>query len=260
MSRFHGRTAFVTGAGSGIGREIALQLSTEGANVVAADIGFDPKASPSGRSNFAEVRVDIRREEDVSRAIEGAIARFGQIDILVNAAGVMIADDVADIRDDTWNTIIEVNLTGAMRVCRAVLPHMRRRARGSIVNVSSVAAFNASAGMASYAASKSGLVALTRALANRYGADGVRANCVCPGWVRTRMSEAEIADLAQANGTSVEQEFSRVAQRIALGRVAEPAEIAKCAAFLASDDASFVTGAVLVADGGARTAATSRSH
>jgi len=145
-------------------------------------------------------------------------------------------------------------------VCRAVLPHMRQSGRGSIVNVSSVAAFNASAGMASYAASKSGLVALTRALANRYGTDGIRANCVCPGWVRTRMSEAEMAEFAETNGTTVEQEFQRVAQRIALGRVAAPSEIATCVAFLASDDASFVTGAVLVADGGARTAATSRAN
>ncbi len=260
MSRFQGKAALVTGAGSGIGREIAVQLRTEGADVIGADVRFEPKNSLDPQPSITEALIDIRREDDVARAVEDAIGRMGQIDILVNAAGVMVADDVADIRDETWNQILEVNLTGAMHVCRAVLPHMLGRACGSIVNVSSVAAFNASAGMASYAASKSGLVALTRALANRYGADGVRANCVCPGWVRTRMSEAEMAEFAEANGTSVQQEFERVAQRIALGRVAEPAEIAKCVAFLASDDASFVTGAVLVADGGARTAAASRSH
>jgi NAD(P)-dependent dehydrogenase (short-subunit alcohol dehydrogenase family) len=260
MSRFNGKTALVTGAGSGIGREIVLQLKREGADVMAADIGFDPNQPFNPALGVVQTLLDVRHKEDVDRAVSGVIERMGQIDVLINAAGVMVADDVADIRDETWNQILDVNLTGAMRVCRAVLPHMRGRDRGAIVNVSSVAAFNASAGMASYAASKSGLVALTRALANRYGTDGVRANCVCPGWVRTRMSEAEMAEFAQANGTTVEREFERVAQRIALGRVAEPAEIARCVAFLASDDASFVTGAVLVADGGARTAATSRAH
>ena len=260
MSRFEERTALVTGAASGIGLEVALRLKSEGAKVIAADVGFDGKLNLKAELGVDEVQIDVRSEADVDRVVSTAINRWGQIDVLVNAAGVMVADDVADIHDETWNKILDVNLTGAMRVCRAVLPHMRHRGRGAIVNVSSVAAFNASAGMASYAASKSGLVALTRALANRYGAEGVRANCVCPGWVRTRMSEAEMTEFAEANGTTVEQEFERVAQRIALGRVAVPREIATCVAFLASDDASFVTGAVLVADGGARTAATSRSH
>ncbi|MBC8751528.1 NAD(P)-dependent dehydrogenase (short-subunit alcohol dehydrogenase family) [Paraburkholderia sp. WC7.3g] len=260
MSRFKDKTALVTGAASGIGLELVCQLQREGANVIAADIGFDGKLPLKAQLNLDEVLLDVRGDEDVQRVVSMAIDRWGQIDVLVNAAGVMVADDVEEIRDETWNTILDVNLTGTMRMCRAVLPHMRRRRRGSIVNVSSVAAFNASAGMASYAASKSGLVALTRALANRYGADGVRANCVCPGWVRTRMSEAEMAEFAETNGTTVEQEFGRVAQRIALGRVAVPSEIATCIAFLASDDASFVTGAALVADGGARTAALSRLH
>jgi NAD(P)-dependent dehydrogenase (short-subunit alcohol dehydrogenase family) len=260
MLRFNGKTALVTGSASGIGLETALQLRREGARVIAADVGFDGKLTLKAELDVDEELVDVRREVDVQRVVSAAIDRCGQIDVLVNAAGVMVADDVEDILDETWNTILDVNLTGAMRVCRAVLPHMRDRRQGSIVNVSSVAAFNASAGMASYAASKSGLIALTRALANRYGAEGIRANCVCPGWVRTPMSEAEMAELAEAHGTTVEQEFERTAQRIALGRVAMPAEIATCVAFLASDDASFVTGAVLVADGGARTAATSRSH
>ncbi|KJJ95839.1 short-chain dehydrogenase [Burkholderiaceae bacterium 26] len=260
MSRFSNKTAIVTGAASGIGQAVVEALAREGASVIAADIGFGaPQAAGSVPGSESQV-LDVRSEDDVNRLVNLAIARWGHIDLLVNAAGVMVADDVADITDETWHKILDVNLTGAMRLCRAVTPHMRDRGTGSIVNISSVAAFNASAGMASYAASKAGLVALTRALANRYGSAGIRANCVCPGWVRTRMSESEMAEFAQTNGTTIEQEFERVAQRIALGRVALPSEIASCVAFLGSDDASFVTGAVLVADGGARTAATARSN
>jgi NAD(P)-dependent dehydrogenase (short-subunit alcohol dehydrogenase family) len=120
--------------------------------------------------------------------------------------------------------------------------------------------FNASPGMASYAASKAGLVALTRSIANRYGAQRIRANCLCPGWTRTPMSDAEMELLARQNGTSLELEFEAAASRIALRRIASPAEIAACALFLASDDSSFVTGAVLVADGGARAPATARAY
>jgi NAD(P)-dependent dehydrogenase (short-subunit alcohol dehydrogenase family) len=153
-----------------------------------------------------------------------------------------------------------VNLTGAMRMCRAALPVMQRQHAGAVVNVASVAAFNAPAGMASYSASKAALVALTRSLASRYGEEGIRANCLCPGWVRTPMSEFEMQAAARARGTNVETEFSQLANRIALRRVARPEEIATCAAFLASDEASFVTGAVLIADGGARVVAASRAQ
>ena len=130
---------------------------------------------------------------------------------------------------------------------------------GAIVNIASVAAFNASPDSASYAASKAAVVAYTRSLAYAHGADGIRANAVAPGWVRTPMSAYEMQLLADQNGTTAETEFRSVERRIALGRMAEPAEIAACCLFLASDEASFVTGAVLVADGGGRSPTQNRA-
>jgi NAD(P)-dependent dehydrogenase (short-subunit alcohol dehydrogenase family) len=194
----------------------------------------------------------------VAALLATVLTRHGRLDVVVNAAGIVVADDVATIDDAVWARTLDVNLTGTMRVCRAALPALRAAGGGAIVNVASVAAFNGSAGMASYAASKAGVVALTRALANQYGAERIRANCLCPGWVRTPMSEAEMRAAGAARGLDVEAAFAELHPRIALRRIAAPEELAACALFLASDDASFVTGAVLVADGGARTPATAR--
>jgi NAD(P)-dependent dehydrogenase (short-subunit alcohol dehydrogenase family) len=254
------KVALVTGAASGIGEAIVRRFRAEGARVLA--VGLQPeRLAELARETGADWRVcDVTREADIRATVARIVEQHGRVDILVNAAGVMHIDDVGEIDDEVWARILDVNLSGAMRTCRAVLPAMQHQRSGALVNVASVAAFNASPGMASYAASKAGLVAMTRALANRYGEDGIRANCLCPGWVRTPMSELEMQAAAQSQGTNIEAEFEKLAQRIALRRVAEAREIAACALFLASDDASFVTGAVLVADGGARVAPTSRAH
>ena len=260
MKRFEGRTALVTGAASGIGLAIARRLAEEGARVFAADRQQQVLEGAAGAIGCESVALDVTDGAQVAAAVQRVLESAQRLDVVVNAAGVMVADNVADIDDVQWARMLDVNLTGAMRVCRAALPAMQRQHHGAIVNIASVAAFNASAGMASYAASKAGLVAMTRALANAYGAEGIRANCLCPGWVRTAMSVAEMRELAAERGTTEQQEFDRLTERIALKRVSEPAEMAACVAFLASDDASFVTGAVLVADGGAKTPATARAH
>lgn len=254
-----GQVAIVTGAASGIGEAIVRRFQAEGARSVA--IGLQPErlATLAQETGCSWRECDVTQSESVNEAIRQTMQEKGRIDIVVNAAGIMHADDVADIDDAVWTRMLDVNLTGAMRVCRAALPAMVSSGSGSVVNVASVAAFNASAGMASYAASKAGLVALTRALSNRYGGDGIRANCICPGWVRTPMSEAEMAENARVRGTSAEAEFRELTSRIALRRVGHPDEIASCALFLASRLASFVTGAVLVADGGARSATAARA-
>ena len=248
MSRLAGKTALVTGAATGIGRATALLFAQNGARVVLFGLGGAELDDAAREAAGQAVHGDVTQLPDIARAIAACGA---QLDILVNAAGLIIPDRPQAVSDDVWARTIEVNLTGTMRMCRAALP-LLTQSGGAIVNIASVAAFNASPDSASYAASKAGVVAYTRSLAYAHGADGVRANAIAPGWVRTPMSAYEMKLLADQNGTSAEAEFQAIERRIALGRMAEAVEIARCCLFLASGEASFVTGAVLVADGGGR--------
>ena len=202
---------------------------------------------------------DVTDDAQVRAAVAATVERHGHIDILVNAAGVIVNDDAAEIDDAVWMRQHEVNLAGTMRTMRAVLPGMIGRGSGAIVNVASVAAFNAGAGAASYAASKAGVVALSRSAAQAYGAHGVRVNALCPGWVDTPMAAKEMQDMARALGINEGEARQRTIARIALARMAQPEEMAAVCLFLASDESSFVTGAALVVDGGARVPAASRA-
>jgi NAD(P)-dependent dehydrogenase (short-subunit alcohol dehydrogenase family) len=246
--RLAGKIALVAGAATGMGRATAERFAAEGAKLVLFGLGRPALDEVASLTSGVAVPGDITLAEDVDRAIA---AFQGRLDILVNAAGIIGTDYPETVTDAAWEKTFAVNTTGAMALCRAALPLLKRQG-GSIVNIASVAAFNSGPGMTSYAASKAALVAYTRSIANVHGADGIRANVVAPGWVRTPMSEAEMDELAQLNGTTREIEFEAVRQRIGLRRIADAAEIAACCLFLASDDASFVTGAVLVADGGGR--------
>jgi NAD(P)-dependent dehydrogenase (short-subunit alcohol dehydrogenase family) len=253
--RLDGRTALITGAATGIGRATASLLVLNGARVVLFGLGGADLDAAAAEIGGHAVHGDVTRAADIARAIDACGAR---LDIVVNAAGLIVPDQPASVSDEVWARTLDVNLTGTMRVCRAALPLLKQRG-GAVVNIASVAAFNASPDSASYAASKAGVVAYTRSLAYAHGADGIRANAVAPGWVRTPMSACEMQLLADHNGTTAEVEFQSVERRIALGRMAAPAEIAACCLFLASDDASFVTGAVLVADGGGRSPTQNRA-
>ncbi len=253
-ARLAGKACLIVGAATGIGAAVAARFAAEGARVAVA--GW-PR--PQAEGDGPALECDVTHDPAVRATVALVQAAFGRIDVLVNCAGVVRNDDAADIADDTWDQLHEVNLAGTMRCQRAVLPLMVAQGGGAIVNIASVAAFNAGAGMASYAASKAGVVALTRSAAQAYGPKGVRVNALCPGWVDTPMSQQEMRDLAAERGISVEAAHAQTAARIALGRMASPEEMAAVCLFLASDEASFVTGAALVADGGARVPAAARA-
>jgi NAD(P)-dependent dehydrogenase (short-subunit alcohol dehydrogenase family) len=255
MTRLASKTALVTGAGSGIGRAVAERFAREGAHVVLFGLGGEALRDSATSCGGLAVEGDVTDSADVACAIA---ACQGQLDIVVNAAGYIALDSPANVEDKTWRRVFAINVEGPMVVCRAALP-LLIAARGNVVNVASVAAFNASPNTTSYAASKAALVSYTRSLAHAQGAKGVRANCVAPGWVRTPMSEMETRLAAEANGTTPEAEFAALAARLALRRLATPDEIASCCLFLASDEASFVTGAILIADGGGRSPAAEKA-
>lgn len=251
MNALAGKVALVCGAASGIGAATVQRFAAEGATVVGCGIPLPPFD--------AALACDVTDDAQVRATIDEVLRRHGRIDVLVNAAGVIVNDDAADISDALWSRQHEINLAGTMRTMRAVLPGMLAQGWGAVVNIASVAAFNAGAGSASYAASKAGVVALTRSAAQAYGAQGVRINALCPGWVDTPMAAKEMQDLARELGCSEAQARERTVARIALGRMARAEEMAAACLFLASDQASFITGTALVADGGARIAAAARA-
>lgn len=253
--RLTGRKALVTGAATGMGRATAERFAREGAALVLFGLGGDALDTAAVATGGVAVHGSVTEEADIALAIE---ACGGRLDILVNAAGIILPDEPESLSDEAWERSFAVNATGTMKVCRAALPLLKKRG-GAIVNIASVGAFNGSPVNAAYSASKAALVSYTRTLAYAHGPDGIRVNAVAPGWVRTPMSEWEMAEAARLNGTTPEAEFAALTGRIALRRVAEPEEIASCCLFLASDEASFVTGAVLVADGGGRSPTHNRA-
>lgn len=251
-----GKVAIITGAATGIGRASALLFAQAGARVALADT-----REPELARTAAEVRAaggeataivaDLARPDDCAAVVTSAVRAFGRLDVLLNNAGVgtmVVGGTVETIGLEHWDLAQDVNVRAIYLVSRAAVPHMRS-AGGSIVNISSVSAFRGSVGRPShaYAASKGAVLALTHAMAASYGRDGIRVNAICPGTIRTRLT-ADIVDRVER--------ASKEGHGIPLGRVGEPEDIARCALFLASDDASFISGAHIVADGGAMAAAT----
>jgi NAD(P)-dependent dehydrogenase (short-subunit alcohol dehydrogenase family) len=251
-----GKVAIVTGAATGMGRATAERFAEDGAALVLVGLDHDELHAAARACGGRAVFGDVTHPGTVKAAVD---ATGGGADILVNAAGVLFPDAPLSVDDARWEKTFAVNAQAAMAMCRAVIPGMKWRGGGSIINIASVAAFNSAPDGVSYAASKAALVSLTRSIAYAHGPDGIRANCVAPGWVRTPMSEMEMRWAAEANGTDVETEFDRLAERIALRRVAMPDEIASVCLFLAGPDSSFVTGTTIVADGGGRSPTQNRA-
>ncbi len=246
-----GRVALITGGGTGSGAATARRFAAEGAAVVLTGRRPGPIAAVAEEVGGVAVAGDVRDDAHLREAVRVAVERFGGLDVVVAGAGVSGGAAVGTLPDEGWEDLLGVNLTGAMKTVRAALPALLQRRRGAVVLVSSVAALAAGPASAAYGTSKAGLLGLVRSIAVDYGPRGIRANAVCPGWVRTEMAEAEADALAASRGLTREEAPSLVSRHLPLRRVAEPGEIAACIAFLASDDASFVTGAVLVVDGGA---------
>jgi len=236
--RLEGKVALVTGAASGIGAACAERFSVEGARVGGIDI-----AIPASHPCAAFASADIRDAVSVDAAVAGIVADLGPVDVLVNAAGVSSFGTADTIDETEWNRVLDINLKGTWLVSKAVLPAMVARGAGSVVNLASVEGVEGGQAQTAYNASKGGVVLLTRSMAVDYGPNNVRVNCLCPGMIETPMT----APLKQGGLRPVLEWFE--AQHL-LGRTGKPQEVAAAALFLASDDASFVTGHALAVDGG----------
>jgi NAD(P)-dependent dehydrogenase (short-subunit alcohol dehydrogenase family) len=251
--RLQGRVAIVTGAGSGIGAATAARFAAEGAAVVCVDLNGDAVeqtaaaiASLGGRALAAAA--DVTSSPALDGVTDLALSRFGDIDVCFANAGIAGPGSAADVDDATWAAVIDVNLTGVWRTARAVLPVMLERGRGSIINQASTGGLVGVPGVAAYAAAKGGVIALTRQMAVDYGPRGIRVNAIAPGTVPTPLLRASNA--AGGGLMTSAQDPEGIARRFPLGRIGTPEDIAGAAAYLACDDSAWVTGSVLVVDGG----------
>ena len=243
--RLEGKIALVTGGGRGIGRAAALALAREGADVAVA-VGRDLGAAEAvageiralGRRSLAAL-CDVAEEEATDALIERTVQEFGRLDILVNNAGITRDTLVLRMSDSDWDAVLNVNLKGAFHCSRAAVKRMIRQRSGRIINVTSVMGLIGGAGQANYCASKAGLIGFTRALAREVGSRGVTCNAIAPGWIETQMT-AKLPDGAAES----------LLPRIPAGRLGQPEDVAGAVVFLSSDQAAYITGQVLVVDGG----------
>jgi meso-butanediol dehydrogenase / (S,S)-butanediol dehydrogenase / diacetyl reductase len=243
--------ALITGGGTGIGAAAARALAARGYAVCVTGRRPEPLAAVADELGGLAVVADTADEDAIAGAVEQAVARFGRLDALVCSAGTGAAGAVGEQTLERWNRVLATNLTGAFLACRAALPHLVE-SRGAIVTVSSLAGLRAGPAAAAYSASKAGLVMLTRSMAVDYGPRGVRANCVCPGWIRTDIADAEMDDLARRGGDAGREDaYARATQAVPSRRPGTAEEAGETVAWLASGDASYVNGAVLTVDGGA---------
>ncbi len=244
LRRFDGKTALVTGASRGIGAACVDRLVAEGANVVCADINGDGAEGTAQRSRDAGVEAigvqcDVGDEASVKALVSGAVERFGQLDVVVNMAGILSATHSHEETLENWERVIRVNLTGVFLVCRESLPHLIE-SKGAIVNAASTSSLSGHPWFAAYGASKAGVYMLSNSLAMEYAKRGVRVNCVAPGGINTDMVQVDMPD---------DVDGRILARMMPIGPMGEPDMVADTVAFLASSDARFINGEIVRVDG-----------
>lgn len=250
MGRVEGKACVVTGSGSGIGKAIAERLAEEGGKVLCVDVNGETAAvTTQGILDMGGIASALAADVSDSKQVDAFIAHcvelYGQIDVLVNNAGVNIPGVLHEVSDAVIDKTLNVNVKGAIYGCRSAIPYMLRNGGGSIVNISSVNGLVSEPFLSVYSASKGAVVMLTKGVALDYAKQGIRCNAICPGWVDTPINYAHAEMLG-----GLEKVYATIGSFQPIGRPGEPREIAHLALFLASDEASFITGSIVTADGG----------
>lgn len=250
--RLGGRVALVTGAGTGIGRAIAVALANDGARVVVSDLDLDAARAVSDTlPGSLPIQLDVTSLDSATDAVEQITRDLGPIEILANNAGVSTMKPLWELTERDWDFNFDVNAKGVFLVTKAVIPGMMERGRGSIVNTASMAGKKGVPLLTHYAASKWACIGFTKSCARELGPFGIRVNCVCPGYVATSMQQRELIWEAESRGMSVEAVVDEYVSQTPLGRMETPEDVARVVAYLASDDAEFLTGAAIDITGGA---------
>ncbi len=252
--KLDGKVALITGGGRGIGAAIAERFVADGARICITGRGQEAldrvaQSLPSG--TVTTCSGDVTKYSDALRMVETTLKFGGKIDVLINNAGIDPGGSVVDIDPALWRQIIETNLTGPFLLMKASIPHMIKNGGGSIINMGSLGGLRCLGNMPAYCSSKAGLIMLTQQAALEYGPSKVRCNIVCPGGTRTAMLEKSLGGLKKALNTDIDGVFNFVSSMVPLRRFAMPHEISGICSFLASDDSQFMTGAVIMVDGGA---------
>jgi meso-butanediol dehydrogenase/(S,S)-butanediol dehydrogenase/diacetyl reductase len=253
MKRLEGKTALITGGGTGIGAAIAKRFVSEGASVCITGRRHEVleklvRSLPPEKA--ATCSGDVSNHEDVKRMVAAALTLSGRLDVLVSSAGMDTRGNIADIDPALWKRCVDVNLAGPFFLMKESIPHMVKGGGGSIINIASVGGLRCLPNFSAYCTSKAGLIMLTKQAALDYGPFGIRCNVVCPGLVRTPMTEAGLGQMSETTGTDLETTFALKTSALPLRRFAKPEEISGICSYLASDESSFMTGSTIVIDGG----------